>query len=166
MKIRSANTRSCMKCLQLSLSVEMMINFAKQVNPQYNFYKRSGFKEGMPIPLDHAAERVVADLIEDGFFVDFVEFLVRIEAEGYMGRRYTLWGMNNVVAGLINEGYSFDKVSGRFFENQRERISLNWGRLLEGDERKMAVLRLDIAGSSALVKDNPRSDVCSSDLKQ
>ena len=76
-----------------------------------------------------------------------------------MGHRYVLHGLNNIVAGLLNEGYNFDKVSGRFFENQRERISPNWGRLLEGDERKMAVLRVDIAGSSLLVRDNPRSKI-------
>jgi len=141
------------------MSVDTMASFARLVNPQYDFYKRSGFKEGMPIPIDHAAERVVADLTQDGFFVDFVELLVRIDAEGYMGHRYNLLGMNNVVAGLLSEGYSFDKVTGLFFENQRERISPNWGRLLEGDERKMAVLRLDIAGSSALVRDNPRPKI-------
>jgi len=141
------------------MPVNTMIAFAKQVNPQYNFYKRSGFREGMPVPNDAAAERIVADLIKDGFFVDFVELLVRVDQEGYMGRKYTLWGVNNVVAGLLSEGYSFDKVSGQFFENQRERISANWGRLLEGDERKMAVLRLDIAGSSALVKNNSRSNI-------
>ena len=148
-----------MKCLQLSLPVNMMISFAKLVNPQYNFYKRSGFKEGMPIPNDTASERIVVDLIQDGFFVDFVELLIQVEAKGYKGRKYALYGLNNVVAGLVNEGYSFDKVSGQFFENQRERISPNWGRLLEGDERKMTVLRLDIAGNSALVKSNPRPKI-------
>ena len=67
--------------------------------------------------------------------------------------------MNDVVTGLLKEGYSFDKVSGCFFENQRERISPNWGRLQEGDLRRMAVLRLDIAGNSALVKNNPRPKI-------
>jgi len=156
MKIKSANTRACMNCLQVSLTVDMMIRFAMLVNPKYNFYRRTGLKEGMPIPNQNAAQRIVSDMVTDGFFVDFVELLLRVEDKGYMGRHYTLHGLNNVVAGLLGEGYSFDKVSRCFFENQRERISPNWGRLLEGDERKMAVLRLDIAGSSELVKNNPR----------
>ena len=159
MKIKSANTRSCMKCLQLSLPVDMMLGFAILVNPNYDFHKRSGYKEGMPIPNDKAAEQIVTDMIQDGFFVDFVEFLLRVDAEGYMGRQYTMWGMNNVVTGLINEGYNFDKTSGRFIENPRERISPGWGRLQEGDERKMTILRVDIAGNSALVKSNPRSKI-------
>jgi class 3 adenylate cyclase len=136
-----------------------MVYFAKLANPEYNFYKRVGLKEGMPFPNDNAAERIVKDLIDDGFFVDFVEVLLRIEREDNMGRRYPLHGLDSVVAGLLNEGYSFDKVSGSFLENQRERISANWGRLLDGDERKMAVLRLDIAGNSQLVKSNPQSKV-------
>ena len=148
-----------MNCLQFSLSVEMMIRFATLVNPKYNFYKRTGFKEGMPISNQDVAERIVVDLIRDGFFVDFVELLLRVEAEGYMGRSYTLHGLNNAVLGLLSEGYSFDKVSRQFFEDQRKRISPNWGRLLEGDERKMAVLRLDIAGYSELVRNNPRAKI-------
>jgi len=137
----------------------MMVRFASLVAPQYNIYRRTGLEEGMPISNQNAAQRIVADMIHDGFFVDFVETLVRIEAEGYMGREYDLRGLKDVVTGLINEGYIFDKVSGRFFENPRERISPGWGRLQEGDEREMAVLRLDIAGNSALVKNNIRSKI-------
>ena len=160
MKIKNVTSSACIKCLQLSLPVDMMICFARLVNPRYDIFKRTGLKEGMPISNQNAAQRIVADMIYDGFFVDFVETLIRIEAKGYMGRQYALRGLNNVVAGLINkEGYSFDKVSGSFFENQRERISPNWGRLQEGDEREMAVLRLDIVGNSALVKSNPRSKI-------
>jgi len=159
MKIKNANSSSCVKCLHRSLPVDMMIRFARLANPDYDIYRRTGLKEGMPIPLQYAAQRIVADMIQDGFFVDFVETLIRIETEGYMGRRYSLWGLNDVVTGLINEGYSFNKVSGQFFENQRERVSPNWGRLQDGDERKMAVLRLDIAGNSALVRNNPRPKI-------
>ena len=159
MKIKSANTSNCKKCLQLSLSVDMMIRFAELVNSRYNIYKRTSLKEGMPISNQNAAERIVADMVQDGYFIDFVETLVRIDKEGYMGKKFNLIGLNNVVAGLINEGFSFDKVSGQFFENQVERISPNWGRLLEGDERKMAILRIDIADNSALVKNNSGSKI-------
>ena len=157
--IKSANTRACMNCLQFSLPVDMMIRFATLVNPKYDFYQRTGFKEGMPISNQDVAERIVVDMIRDGFFVDFVELLLRVEVEGYMGRHYTLHGLNNAVAGLLSEGYLFDKVTRGFFEDQQKRISPNWGRLLEGDERKMAVLRLDIVGYSDLVRNNPRDKI-------
>jgi class 3 adenylate cyclase len=136
-----------------------MLLFARLVNPEYDFHRRMGLKEGTPFPNEDAAERIVQDLINDGFFVDFVEVLIRIDHEGYMGHRYPLHGLNSVAAGLLSEGYSFDKVSGSFLENQRERISVNWGRLIDGDERKMAMLRLDIVGNSQLVKNNPQRKI-------
>ena len=159
MEIKSANTRSCKKSLQLSLSVEKMIHFAKLVNPAYNFYKRSGLSEGMPMSNLNVADRIVTDLVRDGYFVDFVEKLIRINTSGYMGKKYVIWGLNNIITGLTSEGYSFDKVTGQFFENQSKRISANWGRLQEGDERRMSVLRMDIAKNSALVKNNPRPKI-------
>ena len=159
MKIKNVNSSHCRKCLQLSLPVDMMIRFARLANPDYNIYKRTGLSEGMPIPNQIAAQRIVADMIQDGFYVDFVEKLITIGNEGYMGRHYQLHGLDNVIEGVMHEGYTFDKVTGQFFENQRERISVNWGRLQEGDERKITVLRLDIAGNSILVKNNTRQKV-------
>ena len=159
MKIKNVNSSYCRKCLQLSLPVNMMVKFAKLVNPGYDIYQRTGLKEGMPIANQSAAQRIVADMIQDGHYVDFVEALVQVDAKGYMGHRYSLKGLDEVVDGLIDEGYSYDKVSGQFFENQRERISPNWGRLNEGDERRMTVLRIDIAGNSELVKNNPRAKI-------
>jgi len=168
MKIKNVNSSACRKCLTLSLSVDMMIRFARLVYPKYNIYSRTGLSEGMPIPNQIAAQRIVADMIQDGYYVDFVEMLIKIDADGYMGHRYNLNGLNDVVEGVINEGYTFDRVTGQFFENQRERISPNWGRLLEGDERKMTVLRLDIAGNSVLVKNNSRQKIeaAYNDLRQ
>jgi class 3 adenylate cyclase len=89
--------------------------------------------------------------------VDFVEHLISVNTNGYMGRRYDLRGLDDVIGDIMQMGFSYDKTTDQFFENQRERISRNWGRLVDGDERQMAVLRLDIAGNSILVKENPRN---------
>jgi len=159
MAIKSTNTRSCKKCLQLSLSVDKMIHFARLIYKNYNIYRRTGLSEGMPISNQDAANRIVNDMVMDGYYIDFVEELIRINANGYMGHQYTLWGLSDVIAGLGDEGYSFDKTSGQFFENQNKRVSINWGRMQEGEERKMAVLRMDIAANSALVKNNPHPKI-------
>ncbi|MDR0513045.1 MAG: hypothetical protein LBG93_08105 [Treponema sp.] len=148
-----------MGCLQVSMQLNEMIRFAGMVNPGYDIYKRLGLKNGMPISSQDAAYRIVLDMVNDGLFVNFVEALIEVRDKGFMGRKLSLAGLNNVIAGLLSEGYSFDHVSGRFFENQDERITPNWGRLLEGDERKMAVLWIDIVGNSKLVKENPVSEV-------
>ena len=168
MKIKNVNSSACRKCLIQSLPVNMMIRFAQMVHPDYNIYKSTGLREGMPISNQTAAQLIVADMIQGGHYVDFVEMLIRVDAEGYMGRKYRLNDLDDVVEGVINEGYTFDKVTGQFFENQQIRISPNWGRLLEGEERKITVLRLDIAGNSELVKNNSRQDIEKSynDLRQ
>ena len=155
MKIKNVNSSLCRKCLEDSLPAETMVRFAKEVNPLYDIYERTGVREGIPITKHHAAQRIVEDMINEGYFIDFVEFLIKVESEGYIGRIYSLRNLDELVKGLIDEGYNFDKISKKFLENQRERISPNWGRLLEGDEKKMTVLRLDIAGNSSLVKNNP-----------
>jgi len=134
-----------------------MIRVAKMVNPDYDIYKRTGYPKGHPIANQDAASRITTDMLQDGCYVDFVETLIRVDSEGYMGRRYDLRGLDDVTGDVIQAGYSYDKTTGQFFENQQERITRNWGRLVEGDERQMAVLRLDIAGNSTLVKENPRN---------
>jgi class 3 adenylate cyclase len=133
-----------------------MVRFAGMVLPGYDIYKRSGYPKGHPIDNQDAASRIVTDILHEGYYIDFVELLNRVNTEGYMGRRQSLRGLDDVIDDVIKAGYSFDKTTGQFFENQRERITRNWGRLLEGDERQMAVLRLDIAGNSILVKENSK----------
>jgi class 3 adenylate cyclase len=157
MKNSGFSGRFCRKCLYSSLAVADMIRFAKMVYPDYDIYQKSGYPAGHPIATQDAASRIVTDMIKDGYYVDFVELLIKVDAQGYMGRRYTLRGLDDVTGDLIQAGFNYDHITGRFFENQQERISRNWGRLFNGNEQQMAVLRLDIAGNSILVKENPKN---------
>ena len=157
--MKAKNANNCRNCLIDSFNVDLMLRFAKLVDPDYDIYERTGIRFGLSIPLQSAARCIVEDMIADGRYIDFVEVLVKVDREGYMGSRFNLKGLNNVVDSLIDEGYIFDKVSGLFFENQQEHISPNWGRLLEGDERKMTLLRLDMVGNSELVRNNPRPKI-------
>jgi class 3 adenylate cyclase len=159
MRIKSATSSCCKKCLEDSLPIEMMERCAREVDSPYDIYERAGIREGIPIPKRQAAHRIVEDMIHDGRFVDFVELLIKVNSEGFMGRLYPMRGLDELIKGVIEEGFSFDKTSGKFLENQRERISPNWGRLQNGDEREMTMLRLDIAGNSQLVKNNPRPKI-------
>ncbi|MDR2210720.1 MAG: hypothetical protein LBO65_04530 [Spirochaetaceae bacterium] len=149
--------RFCRRCLYSSLSVKDMIRFVKMIDPDYDIYKKSGYPKDHPIPSQDVATLIVSDLLNSGLYLDFVELLITVNTSGYMGRRYELRGLDDVVGDIVQGGFSYDKATKQFFENQRERISRNWGRLMDGDERQMAVLRLDIAGNSILVKENPRN---------
>jgi len=156
------------KCLYSSMSSDDMIRFAKMAYPDYNIYERSGFPRGYPIGGQDAANQIVMDMMQDGYYVDFVELLVRIDAKGFMGKTYAFRGLDDVIDDVIEAGYSFDQTTGQFFEDQEQQISRNWGRLLEGDERQMAVMRMDIAGNSILVKENskPLIDKAYGDLRE
>jgi class 3 adenylate cyclase len=151
------SVRFCRKCLYSSFSVEDMVLFAETIEPGYDIYKRLGLREGQPIIAGEAASRITTDMLLNGLYIDFVELLVDVDTNGYMGHQYDLRGLDDVIDDVVQAGYSFDKTTGQFFENQRERITRNWGRLREGDERQMAVLRLDIAGNSVLVRENPKN---------
>jgi class 3 adenylate cyclase len=79
-----------------------------------------------------------------------------VDSKGYMGHKFAFRGLDDVIGDVIQAGYSYDKTTGIFFEDQSQYVTKNWGRLAEGDERSMAVMRLDIAGNSVLVKNNPK----------
>jgi len=162
------STRFCRKCLALSISVEEMNRFAKLTNPDYDLYKSYGFSKGHPIGIHEAADRVVGDMVQSGYYIDFVETLKRVDTKGYMGHRYAFRGLDDVIGDVLQAGYSYDKATCQFFEDQSQQVTRNWGRLMEGDERQMAVLRLDIAGNSILVKNNPKPlvDAAYSDLRK
>jgi class 3 adenylate cyclase len=142
-----------------SLDLDMMVRFAKQILPGYDIRRRLGISERIPVSNHTAAQKIIQDIDQEGRFIDFVEFLISADASGYMGRRFPLRGLDDAISAVINEGYTYDKNSGQFFENHRERMSPNWGRLKEGDEKQMTVMRLDIAGNSVLVKNNPSSKI-------
>jgi class 3 adenylate cyclase len=153
------STRFCRKCLALSLSVEQMNRFAKLTNDSYDVYKSYGFSKGHPLGLHEAADRIVGDMVQSGYYIDFVETLIQAESKGYMGRKYAFRGLDDVIGDVLQAGYSYDKTTGQFFEDQTKQVTRNWGRLMEGDERQMAVLRLDVVGNTVLVKNNPKEAI-------
>jgi class 3 adenylate cyclase len=153
------STRFCRKCLAISLSVEQMNRFAKMTNPNYDLYKSFGFSKGQPIGVHEAADRIVGDMVQGGYYINFIETLVKLDSKGYMGHKFPFRGLDDVIGDVLKGGYSYDETTGSFFEDQKRQITRNWGRLMEGDERMMAVMRLDIAGNSQLVKNNPKPQI-------
>jgi class 3 adenylate cyclase len=140
----------------MSLSVEQMNRFAKITNPEYDFFKAYGFSKGRPVGIHEAADRIVGDMVQSGYYIDFVETLVKVDSKGYMGHKYALRGLDDVIGDVLHAGYSYDETTGIFFEDQDKQITRNWGRLMEGEELQVAIIRLDIAGNSLLVKNNSK----------
>jgi len=154
MKVKNSTINLCRRTLYESLSAETMVRFVRLVDPEYDLYERSGIPQNIPITNQMAAERIVEDIVGDGRLIDFIETLLKVDSDGYMGRAYPIKGLGQIVKILTQEGFLFDRSTGQFFENTHERASPDWGRLHDGDERQAAVLRLDVVANSALVQQN------------
>lgn len=159
MKVKSATVTLCKRALYESVSTDVMCRFVKIFNHNYDIYERSGIPRNIPITNQAAAHQIVSDLVQENRFVDFIEILIKVHAEGYMGRKYTIKHLRMLIKNLEKEGFTFDESSGQFFENAKERASANWGRLFDGDERTAALLRLDIVDNSGLVRDEKRKNI-------
>jgi len=159
MKVRTSTLSLCRRILYESLSAEMMLRFVSIIDPEYDFHERSGIPENYPITNQMAAERIVKDICAEGRILALVELLIRINCDGFMGREYPIKFLRDLVRELGIDGYAFDTSTGLFFEKSTDRVSPNWGRLVEGEEKQMSVLRLDIVENSLLVKRNPKKDV-------
>ncbi len=152
MKIKSATITLCKRALYESVSTKDMCLFAKLLDNSYNIYDRSGFPANVPISNQNAANQIVNDVIQDERFIDFIEVLLKVSTVGYMGRIYAINHLPLIIRNLQKEGFCFDETTGQIFEDQIQRATPNWGRLLDGDERTAALLRLDIVDNSGLVK--------------
>ena len=127
------STRNCRKCLALSLTPEKMNFFAKMVNPNYDLFKNYGFTDGRPIGAPEAAKFIIEDMIKNGHYLDFVEKLLEIDDNGYMGKKQPFIGIDDVFDDVLDSGFEYDETTGLFFEDQDQQITRNWGRLLEGE---------------------------------
>lgn len=159
MKVRTSTLSLCRRILYESLSAEMMLRFVSIIDPEYDFHERSGIPENYPITNQMAAERIVKDISAEGRLLALVELLIRINSDGFMGREHRIKFLRELVRELGIDGYGYDPQAGLFFENSKEGVSPNWGRLVEGEEKQMSVLRLDIVGNSLLVRRNAKKDV-------
>ncbi len=159
MKVKSATITLCKKALYESVSTKDMWRFIKIFDKDYDLYERSGVPRNIAISNQNAANQIVNDIVRANRFIDFIEILVRVSTVGYMGRKYTIKHLRPLITSLQKEGFCFDEESGLLFENSVERASRNWGRLRDGDEQTVAVLRLDIVDNSSLVKKESMKDI-------
>lgn len=152
MKVRSAHSQLLKKCLSESLNADMLERMAEDVIPDYDLRARTGFPPNIPMQGQTAASRIVDDVVEEGLFLHFVERLVRLDREGFMGRSYRIAGLRELFKSIGAEGYIWDSETDRFMEDSRIRRTQNWGRVVQGEELRFSLLRVDIVKNSALVK--------------
>ena len=156
--VRIPNTLSsrCVTALSQSMDSHIMIVIARIFIPDYNIYERTGFPSSIAIPNRNVAKQVVADICNHGLFLDFVLLLISFQEKGYMGRKYAIPYLREILNGVLNLGFLYDKENKIFVENPAYRKTRNWGFLKTGKEYTLAFLRLDIVGNSVLVRKYPK----------
>ncbi len=134
------------------MSVKVMVSLARRLLPNYDVHDRSGYPQSVPIPNQEAAIQVVNDMVEAELFLTFISLLVDVEQKGFIGRNYSFPGLGEIIRGVEEMGYTFDKQSGAFVENQGQRTTRNWGVIRDGEYHVFTFLSIDVVGNSDMVR--------------
>ena len=140
------------KSLYESLNAEMLERVAQDLIPDYDLCQRTGFPPNIPMQGQTAASRIVDDIVAEDLFLHFIERLVQLDREGFMGRSYRVAGLRELFKSIGSEGYLWDSETSHFMEDPRIRRTHNWGRLLQGEELRFSLLRVDVVRNSRIVK--------------
>ena len=152
MKVKGGIAQMLKKSLYESLNAEMIERVAGDVITGYDLRERTGFPPNIPLQVQTAASRIVDDVVAEDRFLHFIERLVQLDREGFMGRPYRIAGLREIFKFISSEGYLWDEATGRFMEDPRIRRSQDWGRLIPGEELRFSLLRVDIVKNSRIVK--------------
>ena len=129
-----------------------MVNVARRIVPGYDIHQRMGLSPSLSIPNKDVAGRIVDDMSAEDRLLPFVELLIAIHRNGFVGRRMPIPGLSEVLAELSHDGYGFDSVEGTFREDAGRRRTSNWGVLRRGEDYHLAFIAIDVVGNSRLVK--------------
>ncbi len=155
MRLRGNLFICAVKSLTESMNVDTMTILAQKLMPHYDLHARTGFPATIPIPNREAARQIVTDIRDKNLFPQFVNLLMEIHYEGLRGRIYPVAYLRDLVNGIQDQGFIYDTENRMFVEDSRFRKTRNWGVLREGEEYVFTFLRLDIVGSSSLVRQYP-----------
>lgn len=157
MKISSTLLNLAIKALSESMDLPIMTGIAEELLHNYDIYRRMGFRDSMTIPKRDAARQIAMDMRDSGFFMEFIQILIRLHTEGYKGRKMPITGLREIFREIQNNGYIYDQENKMFVEDPLVRKTRNWGALTVGRDYPIAFLRLDIVGNSQLVRQYPDS---------
>jgi hypothetical protein len=155
MIIKTHLKNKAVKALCESMTVQTMVQLARECIHNYNLHEQTGFPASISIPSADAAKQIVDDICRLKLFPQFLQVLIRAQNSGFKGRKYPIAYLSHLIHGIQTHGYVFDSENDMFIEDPRLHKSPNWGVLREGMEYNMTFLRFDISGNTRLVRDYP-----------
>lgn len=152
MRVKTRLKNLVIRGLTQSMDVKTMTHVARRLIDNYDVHDRSGFPRSVPIPNQEAARQIVEDMIEHQQFLAFISLLIDVNRSGFVGRKYRIPRMKDILLEVMEAGYSFDSEHRVFVENAGQRRTRDWGVLLGGTSYTLAFLVLDIVKNSDLVR--------------
>ena len=159
MRVRNALRSLSIKSLYESLDVRMILHAVSQIMENYDIYVQTGCPRNIPLTAQQVAKQVVDDCIASDAFLDFIEYLIRLDANGYMGKEYQIQYLPDIIKQINAEGFIYNQTDGCFTEDTGKQASINWGRLHEGANYSFTFLKIDIVRNSEHVRTNKKSIV-------
>ena len=156
MKLTSRITTLFIRALSESMSVDQMQRAARKVVPGYDIHERSGFPPNIPIPRGDAARHILRDFLDQGALLKLIQALIELTTQGDMGREVKIPLLPHILAEVEDQGYHYSPQKGVFVEGGGRERTMGWGTLTEGGNYEFALLRIDIAQNSELVRRYPR----------
>ena len=142
--------------LSQSMSVDLMEKVVRTVIPDYDIHERSGLPSYIPMTRADAARHILKDIMREGYFLKLIEALIEVTSHGNMGRDVRIPFLSRIVSEVEDLGYSYSREKGVFIEAGAGARTMGWGTLREGRSYEFALLCVDIAGSSELVRRYPK----------
>ena len=159
MKVSVRLENLLVQALSQSMGVDRMQKLARRVIEGYDLHRQSGFPAQIPVPQRDAAEVIVKDMVRQGQLRRFCEVLIDVDRSGIMGRPVSIRFLPRIISEMENLGYFFSEEYGLFVEGGDVAKTTGWGVLQEGQTYDFSFLRVDIAGSSQLVRKHPKGEV-------
>jgi class 3 adenylate cyclase len=145
------------RALSQSMSVDLMQKVVRTVIPDYDVHERSELPSYIPMTRADAARHILKDITGEGYFLKLIEALIEVTSHGDMGREVRIPSLPRIVSEVEDQGYRYSREKGVFIEAGAGARTMGWGTLREGRSYEFALLRLDIAGSSELVRRYPKA---------
>jgi len=159
MKVTGSLTTLATKALAESMDLNTMVAIVRNLIQNYDIHVQTGISDSLPIQRQIAAQQIIKDVKAKNLFLPIIEQLVIIHSKGYMGKKFPVKNLRQIIMQLREQGIIYDRENELFVEDPTVRRTRNWGALLEGREYLFSFLRLDIVGNSKLVREYSEEDI-------
>ncbi|MBI3394611.1 MAG: adenylate/guanylate cyclase domain-containing protein [Spirochaetia bacterium] len=141
-----------------SLNADQVNHLGRDVDPEFDVHRVSGFDSKIVIPKQVAADCVIRFFSSEERLVKFISYMISRAGQGASGGLVHLKGVEPLIEVLREGGWNYDQEKSVFTRETRM-TAAEWGTLQEGQDYFLSFASIDVVGSSGLVKSNVKVDV-------